>query len=376
MPNPKEKKPPLVAHIVYRFDYGGLENGLVNLINTMPADAARHVVISLTEPGGIVQRLTKTDVAVHNLQKKPGKDPAAYIRLFRLLRTLNPDVVHTRNFGTLDCQLVAFLAGVPNRLHGEHGWDVHDPLGKNRKYRYLRRLLSPLVHKFIVLSHELQMWMIEVVGISSAKVERICNGVDTDRFKPSAKSGQKGKSLVFGSVTRFTEIKDPLNTIKGFIQLESQLKEKIALLKLLMVGNGYLRADALDMISESGMEQNVCLVGSQLDVGPWLEKMDVFVMGSKREGISNTILEAMASGLPVIATNTGGNPELVEAGQTGMIVETENPNALAEAMATYSTNPDMISQHGRKARERVLKLFSLKTMVDRYTRIYNPSYIS
>ena len=94
---------PLIAHIVYRFDYGGLENGLVNLINATQGESFRHCVIALTEATDFRKRLQVPDVAVHALGKKPGKDFATYIRLYRLLRRLCPAILHTRNFGTLDC---------------------------------------------------------------------------------------------------------------------------------------------------------------------------------------------------------------------------------------------------------------------------------
>ena len=132
---------PLVVHIVVRFDYGGLENGLVNLINRMPSSCARHTVIALTAATEFASRIESDGVQVYAIGKRPGKDPAAYVRLYKLLRRLRPDVVHTRNLGTLDCQVVALLAGVRRRVHSEHGWDTTDQEGRSRKYRALRRVL-------------------------------------------------------------------------------------------------------------------------------------------------------------------------------------------------------------------------------------------
>ena len=147
------------------------------------------------------------------------------MRLFRLLRQLRPAIVHTRNLGTLDCTLVARLAGVPSRIHGEHGWDTYDPDGTNRKYRALRRMLNPTIDRFVTVSSELEQWLVQNVGIRAAKVQRICNGVNTDDFRPRASRERPSlpaerfppESIVVGSVTRFTEIKDPLNLVRGFI---------------------------------------------------------------------------------------------------------------------------------------------------------------
>ena len=218
---------PLIAHIVFRFDYGGLENGVVNLVNRMPAEAFRHCVIALTESTSFKERIAKADVAVHSIGKLPGKDPKAYLRLYRLLRKLKPAIVHTRNLGTLECLVVAWLAGAPVRIHGEHGWDIYDPHGTSRKYRFLRRFVNRFVHRFVTVSEDLAEWLAEI-GIARAKITRICNGVDTERFHPREEAAPrhlpaetfKPDAVVVGSVTRFSPIKDPLNLVKAFAELQ------------------------------------------------------------------------------------------------------------------------------------------------------------
>ena len=304
--------PPLVAHIVFRFDFGGLENGLVNLINHMPPSRARHVVIGLSQVTEFASRIKRDDVEVYAIGKKPGKDPGAYARLFALLRRLRPDIVHTRNVGTLDCQVVALLAGVRRRVHSEHGWDVADQEGRNTKYLALRRALSIFVHQYVALSQELEQWLIEDIRVPRNRVTRICNGVDTTRFKPVRKRESKPDRVVLGTVTRFSEIKDPLNTLRAFARLKESVGSRLNV-RLIMVGDGPLMETVKREIAERNLGSDVCLPGSQLDVAPWLDQMDLFVMGSRREGISNTILEAMAAGLAVVATRTGGNLEIVEA---------------------------------------------------------------
>ena len=175
---------PVIVHVVYRFDVGGLENGLVNLINATQGSAFRHCVVALTEATEFSQRVRDPDVEVFALGKKPGKDPAAYLRLFRLLRRLKPAILHTRNIGTLDCAVIGRIAGVPVCIHGEHGWDIHDPDGTNPKYRRMRKLANPFVRQFVTVSADLREWLIGTVGIPADKVRRICNGVDTERFVP------------------------------------------------------------------------------------------------------------------------------------------------------------------------------------------------
>lgn len=369
---------PLIAHIVFRFDYGGLENGVVNVVNGLSADRFRHAVVALTESGPAFRRRLGGDVPVYALGKRPGKDPAAYWRLFRLLRKLRPAAVHTRNIGTLDCVAVALLAGVPVRIHGEHGWDVFDPDGTKRKYRLLRRTLGRFVHVFVTVSEDLRRWLTEVVGIPARKVHRICNGVDTARFHP-ARADEPSPlppeiftrdSVVVGSVTRMSAIKDPLNLVEAFLRLRADPACAGRPLRLLMVGDGELRDDALARLERAGAADAAWLPGSRDDVPALLRAMDVFVLGSLREGISNTILEAMASGLPVIATATGGNGELIESGETGALVPPGDSAALADAIAVYAADEDLRRAHGRRARERAATEFSIAAMVENYRRLY------
>jgi sugar transferase (PEP-CTERM/EpsH1 system associated) len=367
---------PLIAHVVYRFDYGGLENGVVNLINGLPEASFRHAIIALTEASDFRRRIRRQDVSVHALNKRQGKDPGAYMRLFRLLRQLRPAIVHTRNLGTLDCTLVARLAGVPSRIHGEHGWDTYDPDGTNRKYRALRRMLNPTIDRFVTVSRELEQWLVQNVGIRAAKVQRICNGVDTDVFKPRVSRERQllpaerfpQQSIVVGSVTRFQEIKDPLNLVRGFIAARRDPRGQA--LRLLMIGDGSLRAPAQALLDEAGESANAWLPGSRDDVAALLGEMDVFALSSRREGISNTVLEAMASGVPVVASATGGNLELIEDGRTGMLVPPADSEAIARALLSYASDDSLRERHGHAARARAEREYSLRRMLSDYENLY------
>jgi len=358
----------LIAHIVFRFDYGGLENGVVNVINGLSGEPFRHIVIALTEATEFADRL-RDGVVVESIGKKPGKDFGAYVRLYRLLRQLRPDIVHTRNIGTLDCAFVAFLARVPNRIHGEHGWDVFDPDGTNPKYRFMRRVLYRFVQRIVTVSEDLQRWLIQVVGLPERKVQHICNGVDTERFRPAQESERTSEydNVVIGSVTRFSAIKDPLNLVEAFIELWRS--DDTA--SLIVIGDGELHQQAIQRLAEAGLEDSSWLPGSREDIPQQLRLMDIFVLGSLREGISNTILEAMACGLPIVASDTGGNRELIEDGVNGRLVPPGDQKALANAIRGYVQDAERRMRHGSASRDRVLSLFSINTMVDKYQALYN-----
>lgn len=373
---PDVDRRPLIAHILFRFDYGGLENGVVNVVNGLPESEFRHSIVALTEATTFSRRLKRTDVTVHALGKRPGKDPAALLRLFRLLRTLRPTLVHTRNLATIEGALVAALAGVRCRIHGEHGWDVHDPDGQSRKYRAMRRLLNPAIRRFVAVSAELEQWLVSDVRIPRHKVMRICNGVDTVRFAPRV--GVRGTLLpeerfppgcvVVGSVTRFSAIKDPLNLVRAFVAARRDTHGSC--LRLLMAGDGALKADAERMLLEAGLAGDAWLPGSRDDVPQLLRELDVFVLGSAREGISNTVLEAMATGLPVIASATGGNLELLEDGVSGRLVPPRDPSALQQALLAYARDAQLRAAHGAAARARVEERYSLDRMIERYQALY------
>lgn len=368
---------PLIAHVLHSLDYGGLENGVVNLVNGLAPERFRHAIIALTHASEFRHRLRRQDAGVYVINKKPGKDPRAYIRLFRLLRALRPTVVHTRNFGTLDCALVAGLAGVPWRIHGEHGWDVHDPDGTRSKYRRVRRLLNPMIDRFVVVSRDLERWISGRVGIDASKIVRICNGVDTNRFRPAygeprhilPPEWRASRAIVVGSVLRLSEIKDPLNLVRAFIETRATPIGQAT--RLLLVGDGELKAKAVELLEEAGALASAWLTGSREDIPELLRAMDVFVLGSRREGISNTILEAMATGLPVIATATGGNLELVREGISGRLVPPGDAPAMAGAVLEYVQNAELRTAHGNAARSLAERQYSLETMIRDYGHLYD-----
>jgi len=370
---------PLIVHVIYQLAVGGLENGLVNVINRMPEDQYRHVIISLNDYTDFRNRIKNPNVEVHVLQKRPGKDLRLYGKLLRLFRRLKPDIVHTRNLSTLEAQLPALLAGVPHRIHGEHGRDIHDLDGTSKKYQLLRRLFRPLIHRYIALSLDLKRYLQEKVGVPEPKISHICNGVDTEKFTPASAQARAvlpgnyfgADKIVIGTVGRMEAVKDQITLVHAFVRLVKEYPRGRESLRLVMVGDGALREPARSILEAAGLAQVAWLPGEREDVPELLRAMDVFVLPSLAEGISNTILEAMASGLPIVATDVGGNHELVEQDTTGFLVPRGDPAALADAIRVYVDDPDLRRRHGAGARKRSVDEFSIDTMVQRYQDIYD-----
>jgi sugar transferase (PEP-CTERM/EpsH1 system associated) len=370
---------PLIVHFVYRLDVGGLENGLVNLINALPPERFRHAIVCLTDYTDFRYRIKRKDVVVHALHKRPGKDVGIYLKIWRLLRELRPDIVHTRNLATLDCQIAAAAAGVRCRLHGEHGRDMIDLDGSNRKYNLLRRMMRPLVHHYIPLSCDLEQWLQQQIRVPARRMTRIYNGVDGARFHPAR--GERDPlpipgfappgTTVIGTVGRMQEVKDPLTLVRAFLELLGTMPGGRDKLRLVLVGDGPLRAHAAALLDAAGAADLAWLPGSRDDVPELMRALDLFVLPSLAEGISNTILEAMATGLPVVATHVGGNAELVVNGVTGRLVPPADPVAMAKVLQEYVERPERMRAHGRAARARIEQEFTLEAMVQRYMALYN-----
>lgn len=370
---------PLVLHVVFRFDVGGLENGVVNLINHMPACQYRHTVLSLTEISDFRKRIYQTDVDFIALNKPPGHGFWIYPQLFSLFRQLRPSIVHSRNLAALEVVVPAYFAGVPVRIHGEHGRDMVDLDGSKKKYQWLRRFYSPFVTHYIALSRDLDSYLKYQVRVASDKVAQIYNGVDADRFHPSYPKRVWIKDCPFqnpdlwliGTVGRMQGVKDQTTLAKSFIQVLNEFPDLRSKLRLIMIGEGPLREKSQMLLDNAGMADLAWLPGQRDDIPEIMRGLDCFVLPSLGEGISNTILEAMASGLPVIATDVGGNSELVAAGSSGKLVRANDPAALAQAIASYAQNPTAAQLAGRAGRILVEERFSLDAMTRNYANLYD-----
>lgn len=371
--------PPLIAHIIYQLGVGGLENGLVNLINHLPQDRYRHVIICLKGYTDFSKRIKRSDVKVFDLNKQDGLNFSWYVSLYRLLRQLKPDIVHTRNFSTLEGQIVATFARINARVHGEHGRDISDLEGKNRKYNLLRKAIRPLIHRFITVSKDLEKWLINTIKVEPDHIKQIYNGVDNVRFSPKFVINSieiptnfiTDNTFVIGSVGRMAKVKDYLSLVHAFLLLIKKTPQAKDYLRLLIVGDGEARAECIALLRQAGVENLAWLPGERADISELMQLFDVFVLPSLAEGISNTILEAMSCGLPVIATNVGGNVELIIDSQTGKLIPSSNPAALATAIVEYYNHREMLIKHGQAARQLIEANFSMDKMVAGYLDVYD-----
>jgi sugar transferase (PEP-CTERM/EpsH1 system associated) len=370
---------PLICHVVYRFAVGGLENGVVNLINHLPPERWRHAVVSLTDiDAGFASRIRTPGVALHALHKPPGQGYKQWPALARLFRQMQPAIVHTRNLAALEAQAPAWWAGVPGRVHGEHGRDVEDPHGTSRKHQWMRRAYRPFVHHTIALGRELADYCRTRIGTPPARLHTIYNGVDTTRFAPAPGGRQPITGSPFndpalwlaGTVGRMQTVKAQPVLARAFVQALAEAPALRERLRLVMVGDGPLRAECEAVLQQAGVAELAWFAGERTDVPDVMRGLDCFVLPSLAEGISNTILEAMAAGLPVMATGVGANVELVAHVETGVVVLAGEPGPMAQQLAWLAGNPAQAAAMGRAGRIRVEQRFSLGAMVAAYEGVY------
>lgn len=357
-----------IAHLILKLDIGGLERVMLNCIRQMQLanPEFEHVIISLTDANKFSQEALIEPVEVICMNKKEGNDWGLHIRLFKLFRTLNIGVLHSYNLSTIEYQFAAMLAGVKGRIHAEHGRDIGDPKGENKKHNFLRKLMSLCLQKYIAVSDELFHWLIDKVKVNSDKVLLIPNGINTETFNISKSAGDKVR---FINVARLSPIKDHENLLAA-CELLSKNEAYSDAWQLTIVGDGPLMEQLKESISVKKLTKHVAMVGASDRIAEYLSRSDVFVLSSIAEGIPMTILEAMSAHTPVISTAVGGIPQVISDNVEGKLVVNRNAKALAQAMSEYLKDPHLVAIHGKAARTKVVEKFNEQKMVEAYIKSY------
>jgi sugar transferase (PEP-CTERM/EpsH1 system associated) len=364
------RRPIRILHVLHAFSAGGLENGIVNIINRSPEHLV-HELCLLSKSGEFLDRLARP-VAVHEMHKKNGNGLRIILELRKLFQTRDVDIVHTRNWAAFDAVIAACLTSKPVLIHGEHGRDISDPEGQVYRRNLARRVLAFRARKFVAVSKDLYTWLKQSVGIPASKLAFIPNGVDTDRFAPGrdcqlrTELGIGEDEFVVGAIGRL----DPVKNHQGLIRAVQRLQQWGHTVRLVIVGDGPLRREVEGCALASLSASKALVLGYRADVERLYRVFDTFVLNSVAEGMSNTLLEAMASGLPIVCTAAGGNMELVADKQTGLVVAASDDDALARAIEKYLNSPQDRRAHADNARQFALANCSIGRMIDQYTALY------
>lgn len=358
-----------VVHLVNSFGVGGLERVLVNLINQTRSIDLEHIIVTQVPEKSFASKLIH-EVQIFCLDKKSGKDIVSHIRLYKLLRQLKPDVLHTYNFGTLEYQGVGWLVGVPIRIHAEHGQETLKKLTESAKMRgIVKHVAVRLLTYFVVVSRDLHKWATETLMLSSDKLKLVFNGIDLKEFEVESVLDIGRHAFTFVSVGRLVDVKNYELLLNAFSVARNQNKN-FQNTRLLIVGDGPNRQVLQKQILELRLADSVKLLGYSDDIPSLFKEANVFVLSSRYEAQPMTALEAMACGLPVIATDVGGLAYLVSNEKNGLLVENENPLAMAKALIYANDNQEAMRKLGAFGRDLVMKEYSIQVMSQQYLSLY------
>ena len=361
-----DDKPVAVAHVVQNLDVGGLERVVINLVNHTHTDRYTPVVVTLGD-GGTMKHLAQCPVV--SCHKSDGFAYTLPTRMAGTFRKYHVKIVHCHNFSPLIYGAAAGrLAGAAGILYTVHGAKT----SSRRKQAWVYRL--GLVDRVVTVSNDARRIAIEQAGLPERVVETIVNGVPLeeyvtafDREAKRRELGIEGTRPVFGIVARLTPAKDHAMLFDAFAELVRRAPDAL----LLVVGDGELEYTLERRVDSLAMSESIRFLGRRDDIPDILRAIDVFVLSSHTEGLSVTLLEAMAASLPIVATRVGGNSEVVVHEETGLLVPPSDPALFADAMARLADDRELASAMGRAGRERAREVFSVEAMVDRYERIYD-----
>jgi sugar transferase (PEP-CTERM/EpsH1 system associated) len=365
--NNREKKIN-VMHVLPSLEIGGMENGVVNLVNGLNRSIYKPLICCLEREGKFRKRL-KDDVKIYNLKQKAGLRYQLPIALMNIFKNEEINIVHTHNFYTcLYGVIAAYMAKVPVIIHGEHGLVLQDKYRRKIVVKYLTNFADTIVS----VSNDLKRKIVRDVGIKKNKIVLIENGIDIGKYDSRLSRadfysipGIKKGDIVIGSVGRMIPVKDYKTLIFAF---EKAVK-RISKLKLLLVGDGPSKEE-LEILSEDlGVEDK--FAGTRNDVNKLYTRMDIFALSSLSEGMSNVVLEAMASKLPVLATEVGSNNELIDNGKTGYLVPVASPDELAKKICLLSSDLKNARKMGKAGYERIKARYSLAVMITKYEKLYS-----
>ena len=357
-----------VLHVLLSLQPGGLENGVVNIVNRLNPDQFRSSIGCIKHAGEFAARITSSEIKIYELGWRGGNDLILPFRLARLFREARPDIVHTRNAESFFYgYLGAKLAGVECIIHSEHGRTFND-----RKIRFLmQKWFSEHTHAIFSVSTKLKDDLVKHIHIPKEKIEVLYNGVDLSQFKSVQrkvvrdKLGFRDDQIIIGSVGRLVAVKNYALLLNAFHQLN--LKNAVVML----VGDGEERKILEKLARSLAIAGRVHFLGHRDDVAELLLAMDIFVLPSISEGMSNTLLEAMAVGVAPVASDIGGNPEIVDHGVSGFIFPSRDESALREYLMTLATDTTLRGEMGSAARNKVKSEFTIDAMVARYESLYH-----
>jgi len=360
-----------VMQIIDSMNLGGAEVLLRDLTRGLLA-RGYQVSARYSTPGPLAEEFREMGVPVKRLQRHGRIDPFLLWKMWREIYGEQPDVVHTHLFKSdFHGRLAARIAGVPvvvSTLHNCDNWAENPIMGKTYG------LTIHFASKFIAVSEEVRQHAIRYFGVMPDRIQTIPNATPLERFADARSLGPAirqefdipANAPLVGIVARMTEQKDHYN----FLQATLKIVEKVPSTRFLIVGDGPLRSNLVGLATSLGLSESVIFTGIRKDIPAIYGALDVLVFSSKWEGLPVALLEGMAVGIPVVSTNVGGVPEVLDHEHTGLLVPPSDSDALAQACLVLIENPSLRQQMAKAAIKKVQAYYSIDAMVDATSELY------
>lgn len=357
--------------ITHDLAIGGLQQVIVNLCRTIDRERFDVSVLCLRHLGEFVPVVEELGIEVVLLpQKQSGVDYLSFLKVAKLLREKKIDVIHTHNTQPLiDGTLGALLAGVKTIVHTDHSREFPD----KRRYMFAEWLLSHFVYKMVGVSKPTSRDLVTYERISPRKVVTVLNGIDgsnfsvtVDKQKKRRELGITGEGPVIGLGVRLSEEKGVAYLLRAMPEIIKRYPD----INLVIAGKGASEKDLKREAADLGIEKNTLFIGPRLDMPEVLKILDLYVLPSLREGLPTILLEAMAAGCPIVATDVGGNHMAITHGESGSLVESKNPGALAAEIVRVLGDEQLRNSYARRGLELFRSKFTAQEMTAQYEKLY------
>lgn len=364
-----------ILQVVTRLGVGGAENGMLNIMAGLKDQGIEQQICTMRgiEPGLTWRDRVNTEVVVAAEAASRFKVDVA--RLVSIFRRIRPDIVHSRNWGCLESVLAARIADIPVAVHSEHGYELDMLEGMPMRRRLFRAMAFRMAHAVFTVTNELRDFHAKQAFCPPDRIGVIYNGVDVEKFKPipevrvAVRNELRipSSTIVFGTVGRLVPIKDQQLLLTSVSELARRGLDVAALI----VGDGPLLDELRSSANQnSALKSRIHFTGARSDTPNLLNAMDVFVLPSIMEGMSNTLLEALATGLPVVATAVGGNPEVLGGEQCGFTFSPRDAKGLVHVLTDLAENSELCKLMGHNSRHRAVTVFGLEKMISSYRNLY------
>jgi glycosyltransferase involved in cell wall biosynthesis len=366
-----------VLHFTNATARAGAEEHILTLLRGLDRQQFRLSLVCDPQIAELMRPDVPEDVDLIPLAfRRPG-DAGAALRLRRILGAKRVEVLHSHLFwSSLFASPVARFCGVPVVIETTH---VREVWRKGWKANFaVDQAVGKCVDRYIAVSEANGRYLIEEKGLPAKKVKVIRNGSDIRRFDPNYKpSGALQASLGFGEADPILVVIARLEPQKGhrvLLNAMPAILREFSKVKLICVGDGVLRSELMEQTRALGLEQNVRFVGAQSNVQDWLALSQMSVLPSFYEGLPLVAIESLAAGVPVVATDVDGTPEIVVNGKTGLTVPVNDPQALAQAICLLLHSPELRRQFGAAGRQWVLQEFTEAQQIRRTAELYLQTY--